>query len=263
MRVRDIEPVMACAPETDGLTLSGSQIERSHIDWSHIDTWVFDLDNTLYPPHSKLWPQIDLRITLYLCNLFGLDGLSARALQKHYYYRYGTTLNGLMAENGIDPYPYLDFAHDIDLATLEPDPVLVQAIDALPGRKLIFTSGSKRHAANVTGRLGFENHFEGVFDIVDADFVPKPAASTYERFITSHGVDPRRAVMFEDIAKNLLVPDQMGMRTVLVLPKEPDPYREQHEQQPQAEPHIHHQTTDLGAFLQNLSKALDLSKDLG
>lgn len=224
-------------------------------DWSAIDTWVFDLDNTLYPPHSKLWPQIDLRITLYICNLFGLDGLSARALQKHYYYRYGTTLNGLMAENGIDPYPYLDFAHDIDLGSLDPDPALVRAIETLPGRKLIFTSGSARHAANVTGRLGFENHFEGVFDIIDAAFVPKPDASTYERFIARHDVDPRRAVMFEDIAKNLVVPDRMGMRTVLVLPENHDPYREKHEQQSATEDYIHHQTTDLSGFLQELCKS--------
>ena len=224
-------------------------------EWSHIDTWVFDLDNTLYPSHSQLWPQIDLRITLYICQLFGLDGLSARALQKHYYYRYGTTLNGLMAENGIDPYPYLDFAHDIDLATLDPDPVLVSTIARLPGRKLIFTSGSARHAANVTGKLGFENHFEAVFDIIDAAFVPKPDASTYERFIDRHAVDPKRAVMFEDIAKNLVVPDRMGMRTVLVLPKSHDPYREAHEQRAEAADHIHHQTTDLSLFLQNLLAA--------
>ena len=217
MRVRDSAPVMACAPETKGPTLSGSQI-----DWSHINTWVFDLDNTLYPPHSKLWPQIDLRITLYLCNLFGLDGLSARALQKHYYYRYGTTLNGLMAENGIDPYPYLDFAHDIDLGSLDPDPALVRAIESLPGRKLIFTSGSARHAANVTGRLGFENHFEGVFDIIDAAFVPKPDASTYERFIARHDVDPRRAVMFEDIEnalRKVMDLSPRGIRTHLELNK--------------------------------------------
>jgi putative hydrolase of the HAD superfamily len=200
--------------------------DRLKSDWSKIDTWVFDLDNTLYPAHSRVWPQIDLRITLYLCHLFGLDGLSARALQKHYYYRYGTTLNGLMAENSIDPHPYLDFAHD--------------------------TSGSARHAANVTGRLGFAGHFEAVFDIIDASFVPKPDARTYQRFIERHDVDPNRAVMFEDIAKNLVVPDRLGMQTVLVLPKNQDPYREAHEQSAEDAAHIHHQTTDLTAFLQNL-----------
>jgi putative hydrolase of the HAD superfamily len=226
--------------------------DRLKSDWSKIDTWVFDLDNTLYPAHSRVWPQIDLRITLYLCHLFGLDGLSARALQKHYYYRYGTTLNGLMAENSIDPHPYLDFAHDIDLSTLDPDPELGQAIERLPGRKLIFTSGSARHAANVTGRLGFAGHFEAVFDIIDASFVPKPDARTYQRFIERHDVDPNRAVMFEDIAKNLVVPDRLGMQTVLVLPKNQDPYREAHEQSAEDAAHIHHQTTDLTAFLQNL-----------
>lgn len=232
-----------------------SDSSPSMAEWSHIDTWVFDLDNTLYPSHSQLWPQIDLRITLYICQLFGLDGLSARALQKHYYYRYGTTLNGLMAENAIDPYSYLDFAHDIDLTTLDPDPLLVSTIERLPGRKLIFTSGSARHAANVTGKLGFENHFEAVFDIIDAALIPKPDASTYERFIDRHAVDPKRAVMFEDIAKNLVVPDHMGMRTVLVLPKSHDPYREAHEQRVETAGHIHYQTTDLSLFLQNLLDA--------
>ena len=242
----------------DAHTRDGSQqkeVCQSLGDWSQIDTWVFDLDNTLYPSHSQLWPQIDLRITLYICNLFGLDGLSARALQKHYYYRYGTTLNGLMAENGIDPYPYLDFAHDIDLATLDPDPALVSIIERLPGRKLIFTSGSARHAANVIGKLGFENHFEAVFDIIDAAFIPKPEASTYQRFIERHDITPTRAVMFEDIAKNLVVPDQMGMRTVLVLPKSHDPYRELHEQSAEEGAYIHHHTTDLTGFLQDLLKA--------
>lgn len=242
------------------MRVSQASHDHSHTpvlsDWSQIDTWIFDLDNTLYPPHSKIWPQIDLRITLYICHLFGLDGLSARALQKHYYYRYGTTLNGLMAENGIDPTPYLDFAHDIDLTPLAADPALVSAIAALPGRKLIFTSGSARHAANVTGKLGFADHFEAVFDIADAAFVPKPDASTYERFIARHAVDPRRAVMFEDIAKNLLVPDHMGMRTVLVLPEAPDPYREQHEQAREQAAHIHHQTTNLAEFLLGIDRNL-------
>lgn len=220
---------------------------------SPIKTWIFDLDNTLYPGGSRVWPQIDLRITLFLSNFFGLDGLSARALQKHYYYRYGTTLNGLMAEHGIDPHPYLDFAHDIDLDSLAPDPALGLAIAALPGRKLIFTNGSRRHASNVTKKLGFEEHFEAVFDIVDAEFIPKPQQVTYQRFLDRHEVEPQSAIMFEDLAKNLEVPHLLGMKTVLVLPKQHDPFREHFEQKAEVAPYIHHSTDDLARFLRQIT----------
>lgn len=224
-----------------------------------ITTWIFDLDNTLYPGGSQLWPQIDLRITLFLSNFFGLDGLSARALQKHYYYRYGTTLNGLMAEHGIDPHPYLEFAHDIDLATLDPDPALGHAIAALPGRKLIFTNGSRRHASNVTKKLGFEEHFEAVFDIVDAEFIPKPHQVTYQRFLDQHEIEPHKAIMFEDLAKNLEVPHQLGMKTVLVLPKQHDPFRESFEQKAEVADYIHHSTDDLAGFLRRIVTPHDRS----
>ena len=165
---------------------------------SHINTWVFDLDNTLYPADCDLWPKIDQRITLYLSYLFGLDGMSSRALQKYYYRRYGTTLRGLMVEYGIGPEEFLDFTHDIDRSSLLPNPALATAITTLPGRKLILTNGSREHALLTAGALGLEAMFEDIFDIADADFVPKPAAATYERFFERHAVDPARAVMFED-----------------------------------------------------------------
>ncbi len=169
---------------------------------SHIDTWVFDLDNTLYPADCDVWPKIDQRITLYLGYLFGLDGISSRALQKYYYERYGTTLCGLMEEHGIPPDDFLDFTHDIDRSSLLPDLALASAITALPGRKLILTNGSREHALLTAGALGLEAMFEDIFDITDANFVPKPAVATYERFFDRHAVDPARAVMFEDLAKN-------------------------------------------------------------
>ena len=115
----------------------------------HVDTWIFDLDNTLYPHDSRVWPQIDDRITLYIAELFGLDGLSARALQKYFYHKYGTTLRALIDEYGIDPYDFLDFAHDIDHSDIELNPSLGKAIERLPGRKLILTNGSRQHAENV------------------------------------------------------------------------------------------------------------------
>ncbi|AWN42112.1 pyrimidine 5'-nucleotidase [Methylobacterium durans] len=214
-----------------------------------VDTWVFDLDNTLYPSDARVWPQVDERITLYVMRLYGLDGLSARALQKHFYHRYGTTLKALMIEDGVEPHDFLDFAHDIDHSTIKLDPALGSAIERLPGRKLILTNGSRRHAENVAAKLGILDHFEDVFDIAAADFVPKPERSTYERFLDRHGVDPRRSALFEDIARNLLVPHDLGMATVLVVPPVLDPFRERFEQEAVKEPHIDYITNDLAGFL--------------
>ncbi|GGH08857.1 pyrimidine 5'-nucleotidase [Alsobacter metallidurans] len=217
--------------------------------FDHVETWIFDLDNTLYPAHAQLWPQVDQRITLFLADMFGIDGISARALQKYYYGRYGTTLKGLMDEHAIEPADFLDFAHQIDLSLLDPDPALGAAIEKLPGRKLILTNGSRQHAENVAGKLGIRDHFEEIFDIVAADFVPKPEARTYEKFLALHGVDPRKSAMFEDLAKNLVVPAALGMTTVLVLPKTFDLYREAEEQEAVVAPYIHHSTVDLADFL--------------
>lgn len=217
--------------------------------FGHVDTWVFDLDNTLYPHEARVWPQVDERITLYIANLFGLDGLSARALQKYFYHRYGTTLRALMQEHDVDPYEFLDFAHDIDHSSIEVNPLLGAAIERLPGRKLILTNGSRKHAENVAMKLGIYDHFEDVFDIAAADFVPKPDRRAYEIFLTRHVVDPTRAAMFEDIAKNLVVPHDLGMTTTLVIPKTIDPFREGFEQEAVEAPHIDHITNDLAGFL--------------
>jgi putative hydrolase of the HAD superfamily len=217
--------------------------------FSHVDTWIFDLDNTLYPPEARLWPQVDERITLFLSEFFGLDGLSARALQKYYYHRYGTTLKGLMEEYGLDPAEFLAFAHDIDLSHIEHDVPLGEAIALLPGRKLILTNGSRQHAENVSKALGIREHFEDVFDIAASGFVPKPEQAAYDRFLDVHKVDPMSSAMFEDIAKNLIVPHALGMTTTLVLPKTPDPFREAFEQAPLAAPHIDFMTDDLAGFI--------------
>jgi putative hydrolase of the HAD superfamily len=227
--------------------------------FAHVDHWVFDLDNTLYSHESRVWPQVNERITLFLQELFGLDGLSSYALRQYYYHRYGTTLNGLMSEYRIDPDVFLDFAHDIDLSLLEPDPALGEAIAALPGRKLILTNGSVGHARNVAGKLGILHHFEDIFDIVHAGFVPKPERATYENFLAKHGVDPGRAAMFEDIEKNLIAPSALGMKTVLIIPKTPDPFREAWEQAAIEAGHVHYVTNDLAGFLTPLgtARALD------
>ncbi len=222
-------------------------------DFAHVDTWVFDLDNTLYSHQSRIWPQVDDRITLYLADMFGFDAMSARALQKYYYHRYGTTLKGLMEEQGIDTAAFLEFAHTIDLSALEPAPTLGEAIARLPGRKLIMTNGSRQHAENVSGKLGIRLHFEDIFDIEAANFVPKPDKDAYHIFMGKHDVNPNTSAMFEDIAKNLLTPHALGMRTVLVIPQTPDPFRETHEQIAVEEPYITCVTDDLAGFLAALT----------
>ena len=221
--------------------------------FAHVDTWVFDLDNTLYPAGSDLWPKIDARITVFLAHMLGLDGLSSRALQKYYYHRYGTTLRGLMAEHDISSDDFLAFVHDIDRSSLFPNPALASAITSLPGRKLILTNGSHEHALRTAEKLGIDHMFEGIFDIVAANLVPKPAAETYQRFFDRHDVDPARSAMFEDIAHNLAVPHARGMATVLVIPK-PDAVfnREPWEMVGASAAHVEFVTNDLEAFLTGL-----------
>jgi putative hydrolase of the HAD superfamily len=175
--------------------------------------------------------------------------MSARALQKFFYHRYGTTLRALMNEYGVDADEFLDFAHDIDHSTIEANPLLGDAIERLPGRKLILTNGSRKHAENVAMKLGIRDHFEDVFDIAAADFVPKPDRRAYETFLKRHVVEPARAAMFEDIAKNLAVPHELGMTTTLVVPRTADPFREEFEQEAVEAPHIDHITSDLAGFL--------------
>src|SRR6202044_4094493 len=167
--------------------------------FGHITTWVFDLDNTLYPADSGIWPRIDERITLFLVELFGIDGQSARALHKHYYSRHGTTLSGLVEEHIDQVDRFLEFVHDIDRSGLEPDPILAREIGRLPGRKLIFTNGSRNHALQTASQLGLEGLFEDAFDIVAAGLVPKPADAAYNAFFLRHGVEPARGGMFEEL----------------------------------------------------------------
>ena len=232
--------VRVAAPAVEGL-------------FAHVDTWIFDLDNTLYAAGSAVWPAIDRRITLYLATLFGLDGLSARALQKYYYQRYGTTLRGLMEEHAISASEFLDFVHDIDRTTLAADPALAQALIQLPGRKLIFTSGSRDHALKTTTQLGIREAFEDFFDIVAGDLVPKPDPLVYDRFLARHRVDPHRAAMFEDIARNLEVPHALGMRTVLVVPAPASgDHREPWERLGASEAYVDLVTDDLSGLLKSL-----------
>jgi len=187
-------------------------------DFARVETWVFDLDNTLYPHHLNLWQQVDERIRDYIAGFLKVAREDAFRIQKDYYKRYGTSMRGLMAEHGMSPDEFLDYVHQIDHSPLEPNPALGAALERLPGRKLILTNGTRKHAQAVMRRLEIHGHFEDVFDIVAAELEPKPLAQTYDRFLARHGVDPRKAAMFEDLARNLAVPHALGMITTLVVP---------------------------------------------
>lgn len=218
--------------------------------FSHINTWVFDLDNTLYPHEADLWPQIDSQITAYVSDKFGLDGISSRALQKYWYQRYGTTLRALMDEHAIDPHEFLSMAHDIDRTRLLPNPALSAAIAGLPGRKFILTNGDRDHAEKTTRALGIDHHFEAMFGIVETGFVPKPQRAAYDKFLSDYSIEPARAAMFEDLEKNLAVPHALGMTTVLVTPAGAAPHQEDWERaQIIQAPHIDWVTDGLAGFL--------------
>jgi putative hydrolase of the HAD superfamily len=179
-----------------------------------IETWIFDLDNTLYPASSRLFAEVSRRMTAFIADYFDMAPDAARARQQEFFLRYGTTLRGLMVEHGVDPDPFLDYVHKIDLGLLDTDPGLASRLALLPGRKLIFTNASRRHAERVLERLGITPHFEEIFDIAAADYVPKPDRSSYAILLQRHQVAPERACMIEDIARNLEPAKALGMATV-------------------------------------------------
>ncbi|MBS0249372.1 MAG: pyrimidine 5'-nucleotidase [Proteobacteria bacterium] len=221
--------------------------------FAHVETWVFDLDNTLYP-HHLLWQQVDDRIRAYVAEFLKVTADEAFRVQKDYYKRYGTTMRGLMTEHGLNPDHYLDYVHQIDHSPLEPNPALGDALEKLSGRKLILTNGTVAHADAVLKRLQIDKHFEDVFDIVAAELEPKPKAITYERFLKRHGVDPMKAAMFEDLSRNLEVPHALGMATVLVVPSgQREVFREEWELEGRGDPHVDYVTDDLARFLATVS----------
>jgi putative hydrolase of the HAD superfamily len=224
--------------------------------FAHVDTWVFDLDNTLYPHHLNLWQQVDVRIRDYIARFLDVTHEEAFRVQKDLYKRYGTSMRGLMTEHGMAPDDFLDFVHRIDHSPLEPNPELGAALEKLSGRKLILTNGTRQHAEAVMQRLAIHHHFEDVFDIIAAELEPKPQAQTYDLFLARHGVDPEKAAMFEDLAHNLEIPHALGMTTVLVVPEGTrEVFREDWEMEGRDAPHVDHVTDDLAGFLQGLSRS--------
>ena len=188
---------------------------------ANAEAWVFDLDNTLYPASCNLFAQVDERMRAFISRILDLDPDAAYRLQKQYFRDYGTTLRGLMDRHDLDPTPYLEHVHAIDLSPVAPSPALDEALRRLPGRKIVFTNASADYAGRVLDRLGVSAHFEAVYDIVDADYRPKPVPRVYDDLVARHGLTPQRSVMVEDIARNLAPAAALGMTTVWVRTDSP------------------------------------------
>ncbi|WP_310496257.1 pyrimidine 5'-nucleotidase [Sandarakinorhabdus sp.] len=182
----------------------------------HIDSWIFDLDNTLYPARSSLFPQIDARMGLFIQRLLNVDPIEAHRIQKELFHSHGMTLPGLMALHNVDPHDFLAQVHDVDIDVLNPHPELGALIARLPGRKFVFTNADAPYAERVLARLGLTHAFDGLHDIHALDYVPKPQAPAYAHMCAAHGIDPARALFVEDMARNLTPAKAIGMTTVWI-----------------------------------------------
>jgi putative hydrolase of the HAD superfamily len=232
--------------------------DRSNVNagFEHVEAWVFDLDNTLYPADCNLFAEIDTRMGAFISERFGVSPEEAHRMRKHYYYTYGATLAGLMQLHDVPPDLFLDYVHDIDLSVVAPAPELRLALDALPGRKFVFTNGSRTHAEKVIERLGLDGRFEDVFDIHASAFVPKPERAAYERFMGHHGVAGASAAMFDDLPHNLATAHAVGMTTVLVACGRTDhPEHAAIAGWSELPSHIHHCTEALASFLTDIAPA--------
>ena len=187
----------------------------------NIKYWIFDLDNTLYSGDTKVFDQVDKKMSKYISAKLKVSIGEAKKIQKNYFHEYNTTLNGLIKNHKIDPNEFLEFVHDINIDFLKEDPQLAEEIKKLDGLKIIFTNGSRKHALNVTKRLGVDQLFDDIFDIVNCNFVPKPLVEPYKKLVEKHKIDPKLCVLLEDIARNLKPAYEMGMKTVWIENDEP------------------------------------------
>ncbi|HET6321956.1 MAG TPA: pyrimidine 5'-nucleotidase [Hyphomicrobium sp.] len=232
----------------------GQDGDRRGFDGTKV--WVFDLDNTLYPSACNLFAEVDQRMGEFIARLLDVPMEHARYLQKRYYHHYGTTLTGLIKLHRIDPFEFLEFVHDIDLAPLEPAPELARVLETLPGRRIIFTNGSRVHAERVAGKLGVLHLMEDICDIAACEFIAKPSPDAFKRMTDRHGVKAGEAAMFEDMPQNLEAPHTLGMTTVLVHSDYMDhPAQAQMRKWRALPEHIHHATDDLQGFLAGVKKS--------
>ena len=189
--------------------------------FNSIKYWIFDLDNTLYSGKTKVFEQVDKRMSKYISDKLNISVEEDKKVQKNYFHKYNTTLNGMIKNHKIDPDEFLEFVHDINIDFLQKDLALGKEIEKLEGKKIIFTNGSRKHAINVTKQIGIDQLFDDIFDIVDAEFIPKPLMEPYKKFFKKHKIDPKLCVLVEDIARNLKPAYEMGMKTVWIENDEP------------------------------------------
>lgn len=216
-------------------------------------TWVFDLDNTLYPASCGLMAEVSSRMTLYVADALKLDSERALIEQKRMFREHGTTLRGLMNDHGVDPVHFMDYVHDVDYSVVGPMPRLEAALDQLPGRKVVFTNASTAHAETVLKNLDIARHFDGIFDVAAADYEPKPNPRPYELITAQHAFDPAHAVMLEDMGPNLKPAAEMGMTTVWVrYDTSTEPYWAVPDGNTDF---IHHETDDLITWLESVIEA--------
>ena len=222
--------------------------ETPRLNPEDVAVWIFDLDNTLYPAASDLGTQLGQRMGEFVAQYLDLPLDEARKVQKKYFHARGTTLRGMMVEHDLQPDEYLDYVHDLDLSGIPLDDRLGLALDALPGRKLIYTNATTKHADRILGHLGIEHHFDGSFDIIDGEFLPKPNQRPYDVMVERYGIDPARSAMVEDIAQNLVPASGLGMATVWVRGGRELDLAAEHV------PHVHHITDDLPEWLLELMR---------
>ena len=191
-------------------------VRREGCPLGAVETWIFDLDNTLYPASCRLFEQVQVRMNEYICTLLSVDIDRAKALRAQYFREHGTTMHGLMAMHGVDPHEFMAFVHDVDLSVVPANPELAAALRGLSGRKLVYTNGSVPHAENLLKHLGITHYFDDIFDIVASEFSPKPAMAPFRTFVDRYGVKPAGALMIEDMAKNLAPAAELGMTTAWV-----------------------------------------------
>ena len=187
----------------------------------NIKYWLFDLDNTLYSGATKVFDQVDKKMSMFISSKLNISKEEAKKIQKNYFVAYNTTLNGMIKNHKIDANEFLEFVHDIDLSFLKKDKQLEEEISKINGKKIIFTNGSRAHAINVTKRLGIDRYFDDIFDIVSADFIPKPSPKTYKKIIEKYKIEPQYSIFIEDIARNLKPAYELGMKTVWIENEEP------------------------------------------
>ena len=190
-------------------------------DLQSIKFWIFDLDNTLYSGNTKVFEQVDKKMTEYISKKLKVDKEEAKKIQKKYFHEYNTTLNGMIKNHKINANEFLEFVHDINIDFLQKDLALAKEIEKLDWIKIIFTNGSRKHALNVTKKLGIDQLFDDIFDIVDCDLIPKPLIEPYKKLVKKHKIDPKLCVLVEDIARNLKPAYEMGMKTVWIENSEP------------------------------------------